>query len=119
MNCVPADSGKEEVIVVGGFYGHRHSPKEQPLASVHIYSIEESRWRSAKPFPMPIANATVVPYGDSLLLVGGQTVNLRSLSTIHQYNQDEDSWTLLDARIEEEKSRGEIHHIVIRTLAVF
>jgi hypothetical protein len=49
---------------------------------------------SANPLPQPIVCATVVPFGDSFLLVGGITTGFSHLSTIYCYNPDEDSWTL-------------------------
>jgi N-acetylneuraminic acid mutarotase len=56
---------------------------------------------SANPLPQPISHATVVLFGVSFLLVGGETDNESSLSTIYQYNSDEDSWSLLDVRMNE------------------
>jgi N-acetylneuraminic acid mutarotase len=60
---------------------------------------------SATPLPQPITDATVVPFGDSFLLVGGATSSHVSshffLSTIYHYEPEEDSWTLLDERMKE------------------
>ena len=51
---------------------------------------------AAKPFPHQIMGAaTVVPFGDSILLVGGR------LGESTYYNPDEDSWTLLESRMKE------------------
>jgi N-acetylneuraminic acid mutarotase len=58
---------------------------------------------SVNPLPQPIWNATVVPFGDSFYLVGGQTSNGSNLNTIYLYNPDEDSWTLLDAKLKQGK----------------
>jgi N-acetylneuraminic acid mutarotase len=71
------------------------------------YSMVVPSLISANPLPQPITNATIVPFGDSFLLVGGETVNddsyILSLSTIYHYGPEEDSWTLLDGRMSEEK----------------
>jgi hypothetical protein len=56
------------------------------------------------PLPQPMDKATVVPYDDSFLLVGGRT-NLTGnayLSTIYHYKPD-DHWNTLDARLKEGK----------------
>jgi N-acetylneuraminic acid mutarotase len=46
----------------------------------------------------------VVTFGDSFLLIGGRTSPyVTYLSTIYHYNPDEDSWTLLDAKMKQEK----------------
>jgi hypothetical protein len=58
----------------------------------------------------------VVPFGDSFLLVGGDT-NSSYLSTIYHYKPQEDSWTLLDAKMNEEK-RGVIAMLVEREMLV-
>ena len=61
---------------------------------------------SANPLPQPICcvrHATVVPFGDSFLLVGGYTPDGSELSTIYRYEPDEDRWTLLDGRMKEGK----------------
>lgn len=60
---------------------------------------------SANPLPRTIAFATVVPFGDSFLLVGGQedAYSETYLSTVYLYNPDKDSWTLLSAKMSEAK----------------
>jgi N-acetylneuraminic acid mutarotase len=60
--------------------------------------------------------ATVVPFGDSFLLVGGGNNN-SCLSTIYHYKPQEDSWTLLDARMKEGKY-GVIAMLVEREMLV-
>jgi N-acetylneuraminic acid mutarotase len=47
--------------------------------------------------------ATVVSLGDSFLLVGGHGGDLTPLSSIYRYNPEEDSWTLLNARLKKGK----------------
>jgi hypothetical protein len=85
---------KEEIILVGGFNAGQY------LTTVEIYSLEKSEWRDGNPFPRPIYGATIIPIGDSLLLVGGITTGWLRLDTIYLYNPDDDSWTLLDARMQ-------------------
>jgi hypothetical protein len=60
--------------------------------------------------------AIVVPFGDSFLLVGGRRQN-SYISTIYHYKPQEDSWTLLDARMKEEKY-GVIAMLVEREMLV-
>jgi N-acetylneuraminic acid mutarotase len=57
---------------------------------------------TARPFPQIIQYATSVSFGDSFLVVGGYGDTL--LSTIFQYNPDEDSWTLLSSRMKQSKA---------------
>jgi hypothetical protein len=61
-----------------------------------------------------MCNATVVPFGDSFLLVGGITNGDSrvgrvtpeiGLSTIYRYNYKDDCWTLLDATMSKPKAR--------------
>jgi hypothetical protein len=59
---------------------------------------------TANPLPLPISRATAVPFGDSFLLVGGQTTGWDRLSTIYRYNAEDDSWILIKARMKHEKS---------------
>jgi N-acetylneuraminic acid mutarotase len=59
---------------------------------------------SANPLPQPIYWATVVPFGNSFLLVGGMTTDDTRLSTIYHYDPHEDCWTLLDAKLKEGKT---------------
>jgi N-acetylneuraminic acid mutarotase len=59
--------------------------------------------------------ATSVPFGDTFLLVGGETTNGSKLSTIYRYNPEDDSWTLLDSRMKEGK-RNVIAMLVDREL---
>ena len=51
--------------------------------------------------PQVLEEATVVPYGESFLLVGGEYFeNLaETTDTIYRYETLSDSWTLLDTRI--------------------
>jgi hypothetical protein len=70
---------------------------------------------SANPLPHPIANATVVPFGDSFLLVGRISTGSLLLSTIYHYKPQEDSWTLLDAKMKEANS-GVIAMLVEREM---
>jgi hypothetical protein len=58
----------------------------------------------------------VVPFGDSFLLVRGYTGSSH-LSTIYHYTPQDDSWTLQDARMNEEK-RGVIAMLVEREMLV-
>jgi hypothetical protein len=65
---------------------------------------------SGNPLPKPIFDATAVPFGDSFLIVGGSSAfpiswgkERKNNNTVFRYNPDEDSWTLLDARMKEEK----------------
>jgi N-acetylneuraminic acid mutarotase len=58
---------------------------------------------SANPLPHPISHATVVPIGDSFLVVGGETNLGETLDTIYHYIPHEDSWTLLDAKLKNGK----------------
>jgi hypothetical protein len=60
-------------------------------------------------------DSNVIPFGDSFLLVGGRIKNLEWLSTIYLFNPDDDSWTLLDARVEGEKE-GSFSMMVDRNL---
>ena len=55
--------------------------------------------------PQPIEESTVVPFGDSFLLVGGITSYRSRLSTIYRFEPDEDRWTLLNGRMKEEKEK--------------
>jgi hypothetical protein len=60
----------------------------------------------ANPLPNYITNASIVPFGDSFLLVGGtdDEFGSRKQSTIYLYNPDCDSWTLQEARLKETKT---------------
>lgn len=62
---------------------------------------------AANPLPQPMGNAAVVPFGDSFLLVGGDTISGSpdhpKLSTIYRYNSKDDSWTLIEAALSEPK----------------
>lgn len=35
-----------------------------------VYSVREGKWRAVAPFPMPVFEATVVPFGDAFLVIG-------------------------------------------------
>jgi hypothetical protein len=55
---------------------------------------------SVNPFPHLIWDATSVPFGNSFLLLGGRKTSQRDrLDTIYCYNPDDDSWTLLNAKL--------------------
>jgi hypothetical protein len=55
--------------------------------------------------PQSIDGGTVVSFGDSFLIVGGRdAVTQSKLSTIYHYNPDEESWILMGAGMEDEKS---------------
>ena len=57
---------------------------------------------SGNSLPLPLQDTSVVPYGESFLLVGGCHAgdNLREVTdTIYKYEVLSESWTLLDTRI--------------------
>ena len=59
---------------------------------------------SGNPLPQAIDDATVVPYGESFLLVGGEvgydvSPITGTTDAIYQYEKLDDSWTLLDTKI--------------------
>lgn len=37
---------------------------------VQVYSLREGKWRSVAPFPMPVFEASIVPFGDTFLVLG-------------------------------------------------
>ena len=51
--------------------------------------------------PLTLEDTTVVPNGDSFLLVGGYHIEnpTEATDTIYKYEIPSDSWTLLDTRI--------------------
>ena len=58
---------------------------------------------SGNSLPLPLLDTSVVPYGESFLLVGGCHAgdNLREVTdTIYKYEVLSESWTLLDTREE-------------------
>ena len=35
-----------------------------------MYSVREGKWRAVAPFPKPVFEASIVPFGDGFLVVG-------------------------------------------------
>ena len=35
-----------------------------------MYSVRGGKWRAVAPFPMPVFEASIVPFGDSFLVIG-------------------------------------------------
>ena len=46
-----------------------------------------------------MCSGTVVPYGDSFLILGGEDATGARLDTIYKYEVSDDSWTLLQATL--------------------
>ena len=61
-----AATGKEEVVVAGGWAGG-----QLVLQSVDIYSVPNDNWRSGTPLPQSIQFANYVSFEDSFLVIGG------------------------------------------------
>ena len=57
-------TGKEEVVVAGGYEVGLQS-------STEIYTVEEDIWRKGKPLPKAMIWSASLPYGDSFLILGG------------------------------------------------
>ena len=57
-------TGKEEVVVAGG-YGSAY------LSSTEIYTVEDDAWRQGTPLPQALAYSASLPYEDSFLILGG------------------------------------------------
>ena len=62
-----AITGKEEVVVTGGFSG------SGAIASTEIYTVEDDTWRDGTDLPRETNAGASVPYGDTFLFVGGTT----------------------------------------------
>ena len=60
-----AFTGKEEVIVAGGW-------SSDYLQSVEIYTVPDDNWRSGTPLPHKIGFASYVPLEDSFVIIGGR-----------------------------------------------
>ena len=58
-------TGKEEVVVGGGYY-HGY------LSSVEIYSVLDDIWRQGTPLPQKIGYASYLPFEDSFIIIGGR-----------------------------------------------
>jgi len=93
-------NGDEEVVVAGGFYCEDDNcPRSLDL--VDIYNLGSGQWREGTSLPLTLESTTVVPNGESFLLVGGYHIdNLNeNTDTIYKYEVLSGSWTLLDTRI--------------------
>ena len=115
-------NGEEEVVVAGGSYCEDdYCPGSLDL--VDIYNLQSGQWReghllmiesiilkkyidnnillSGNPLPLTLEDTTVVPDGESFLLVGGYHEDNPTFATdtIYKYEILSDSWTLLDTRI--------------------
>ena len=87
------DGNQQEVITAGGA-----NALGETTDIVEIYSVNTGSWRTANSLPSPIREATVVPFQESFLIVGG--VSDGSLSDlIYRYDTGTDSWELDDARL--------------------
>ena len=58
---------------------------------------------SAKPLPEPIARASVVQMGRSILIVGGRKIlagqEIEDMDTVYLFNPVDEEWTLLANRL--------------------
>ena len=111
-------NGEQEVITAGG---HGYATDYDVTDLVEIYNLESRQWRtgqtkinllkrvslkvqviSGNPLPQAMEDATVVPFGEAFLLVGGYVGDVAGIDvtdTIYKYEILDDSWTLLDTKI--------------------
>jgi hypothetical protein len=99
LSCgvVSNNMGEKELVAVGGALEYQ---------VVEIYSIASDTWRMANPMPIEIYQSTSVQHGSSFIMVGGTSWSVPSpyeLKTIYKYSQDNDSWTVLEAELQEDK----------------
>jgi len=65
--CTDPATRSEEVWVIGGWFASQY------LDVVEVYSVREGKWRAVAPFPMRVFEASIVPFGDTFLVIGGAT----------------------------------------------
>ena len=105
-----AANGSQRVVAAGGCDDDVRS-----LDTVEIFSVEDRKWTRGKKkmkflsllylkiqkltlgrkLPKTIYGATVVPYLQSFIMVGGYTYREGYLDSVYFYEVDSDSWTQL------------------------
>ena len=65
------------------------------------FHLNNAIFPPGNPLPLPLADATVVPFDETFLLVGGFLSDDRPSysDSIYKYEKQDDSWTLLDTKI--------------------
>jgi len=88
-----------EIVVAGGF-----STPSETNESVDIYTVSTDSWRSAQSLPEPITRASVVPFNNTFLVVGGFG-NGEYSGNIYQYIVADDDWFKMDTELKTPRSR--------------
>ena len=89
---VTKSDGQKEIIVAGG---------QLPSSSdSFIFNLETQEWREGPNLPYPLYSAASVPYGDTVLFVGGARGDFTNLtSTMMKYDQENEAFVILDEKM--------------------
>lgn len=91
-SCGIVDGRK--VVVTGGV-----DAGQLYLDSTEIFDLVDMSWSAGAPLPQPIHSAAAVPYGNTFLLVGGNTGDAADLETILEYDDANGAWPPKDAKL--------------------
>ena len=77
----------EKVVAVGGRRGSQ-------LSKVEVYDVASNTWTDGVSLPVPVANAAVVPFDDTFLVIGGYMGRSVYSDKVYRYdNRQEATWT--------------------------
>ena len=87
-----------KVVAVGGRRGSQ-------LSKVEVYDVASNTWTDGASLPVPVANAAVVPFDDTFLVIGGYMGKSVYSDKVYRYNNSqEETWTeMTDLKLSEAK----------------
>lgn len=86
-------AGRKELVVAGGL-----SRSNIVLSSTLLFSFENNQWRDGPSLPKAVGYAAHLPYGDSLLVIGGfEERNANPQDAVYQLTGD--GWVAWDQRL--------------------
>ena len=76
----------EKVFAIGGRRGSY-------LTNVEVYDVASNAWTEGANLPVPLANAAVVPFEDTFLVIGGYMGKGTFSDKVYHYNRQDAKWT--------------------------
>ena len=103
MACglVTLDDGSLQLVIAGGF----DLEIKEAVDSTLVFSYQDASWRLGAPLPTPLNLASSVPYGNTFLVVGGDTAPAANevkvvRDILEYYPEGAGDWILRAERLE-------------------